>query len=239
MRILRIIPQYSYGMNHSFGTSSPGCPCSILTLYYPRVTPTAHPRLFSGHLLRDVRILYRYHCYSIILHGNITHNLDITLKTYSFADMRNFSQIYIMAVFGTKYRNGLIAPRWRDNLYAMIGQMMKRIDGVMPLCIGGYTDHIHILFSTNGKVSEDEIIRRIKIESAKWINTNRLTVGKFGWQDGSGRFSYSPSQLDDVIRYINNQPEHHRHTTFREEYEKWIKRAGLNIEDHTLPEELL
>ena len=31
MRILRIIPQYSYEINLSFGTSSPGCPCSILT----------------------------------------------------------------------------------------------------------------------------------------------------------------------------------------------------------------
>ena len=167
------------------------------------------------------------------------NDLDIFSKTHSFADMRNFSRIYIMAVFGTKYRNGLISPRWRDNLYAMIGQMMKRIDGVMPLSIGGFTDHIHILFSTDGKVAEDEIIRRIKIESAKWINANRLTLGKFGWQDGSSRFSYSASQLNNVINYINNQHEHHRHVTFREEYENWIKKAGLTVGEYTLPEDLI
>jgi putative transposase len=35
---------------------------------------------------------------------------------------------------------------------------------------------------------------------------------------GYGAFSYSRSQIDSVIKYIDNQEEHHRKATFKDEY---------------------
>ena len=151
--------------------------------------------------------------------------------------MRSFSQIYIMAVFGVKYRLGLIKPPWREHLYAVIGQTLSDIEGVKPIKIGGVADHVHVLFSTRGAVPENEIIRHIKTESSLWVNKKRLVTGKFAWQDGSGRMSYSKSALDDVIRYIANQEEHHKRVSFRDEYESWLRNLGIDYCKFDLPED--
>ena len=152
--------------------------------------------------------------------------------------MRSISQIYIMTVFGVKYRLGLIEESWKEKLYAVIANTLKKIDGVMPIEIGGYKDHIHMLYSTQGKISETEIMTRVKTESSKWINSHRLTVGRFGWQSGGGYFSYSKSQLNSVVNYIRNQTEHHRVKTFHEEYAEWLSKIGIRDMQYLLPDEL-
>ena len=152
--------------------------------------------------------------------------------------MRSVSQIYIMTVFGVKYRLGLIGRVWQNNLYAVIANSLKKIDGVMPIEVGGYKDHIHMLYISQGKVSEMDIMARVKTDSSKWVNTHKLTVGKFGWQSGGGHFSYSKGQLDAVVNYIRRQPEHHKIKTFREEYSEWLERAGIVADNYMLPEDL-
>ena len=152
--------------------------------------------------------------------------------------MRSFSQIYIMAVFGVKYRAGIIHASWKEALYAAIGQTLREMDGVMPVCIGGFKDHVHVLFSTRGNIPEAEIVRKIKTESTLWINSHRLAGCHFAWQEGGARISYSPSAIPDVKRYIENQEEHHRHRTFREEYEALMRKMGYLPEESDLPGEL-
>ena len=152
--------------------------------------------------------------------------------------MRSVSQIYIMTVFGVKYRLGLIGKAWQNELYAVIATSLKKIDGVMPIEVGGYKDHIHMLYSSQGKVSEMDIMARVKTDSSKWVNAHKLTVGKFGWQSGGGHFSYSKGQLDAVVNYIRRQPEHHKVKTFREEYSEWLERAGIGTDNYMLPEDL-
>ena len=142
-----------------------------------------------------------------------------------------------MLVFGVKYRLGLIDPQWSHQLYAVIGNKLKDY-GCAPIIIGGVKDHVHILFSSNGNVSISEIVKEIKIDSTRWINSNRLTIGNFGWQEGSGRFSYSFGQIEDVKRYIANQPTHHNQISFRKEMESMIIRAGQLPGKFDLPEEL-
>jgi putative transposase len=51
---------------------------------------------------------------------------------------------------------------------------------------------------------------------------------------GYGAFSYSHSQIGNVIRYINNQKEHHRKRTFREEYYEFLKKFGIDYEEKYL-----
>ena len=143
-----------------------------------------------------------------------------------------------MAVFGVKYRLGLISPKWQKQLYAIMGQTLNGIDGVKAILIGGVNDHVHVLFSTRGLVAEEEIVRKLKTESSMWINANRLTVGRFGWQNGGGRLSYSHSALPALKRYIANQAEHHNKISFREEYERLLINLGVEYVNYDLPEPL-
>ena len=151
--------------------------------------------------------------------------------------MDNFSQLYVMVVFGVKYRLGLIDARWSRQLYGVIGAKLKEL-GSMPIAIGGVNDHVHILFSTLGHRSLSDIIREVKTASSHWINSNRLTVGKFGWQKGSGRFSYSKGEVDAVKNYILNQPKHHQSISFQQEMDRIMRRYGHNPTEYDLPESL-
>ena len=72
------------------------------------------------------------------------------------------------------------------------------------------------------------------IYDSKWINEKSFTRGRFAWQAGYGAFSYSRSQIEDVVKYILNQQEHHKKRTFREEYVQLLKRFRIDYSDKYL-----
>lgn len=39
------------------------------------------------------------------------------------------------------------------------------------------------------------------------------------------------SNLDDLISYIDNQEEHHRHLTFQDEYRKLLERYRIRFDE--------
>jgi len=52
--------------------------------------------------------------------------------------------------------------------------------------------------------------------------------GKFTWQAGYGAFSYSHFQIDEVVKYIKNQKQHHKKKTFREEYIEFLEQFHVH-----------
>lgn len=64
----------------------------------------------------------------------------------------------------------------------------------------------------------------IKGESAFWINKEKITKSKFEWADEYFAVSVSESMLDKVRAYIDGQEEHHKKTTFQQEYNEFIKK---------------
>jgi REP element-mobilizing transposase RayT len=144
-----------------------------------------------------------------------------------------------MLVFGVKHRYGLISPQWQDKLYAVISQIAKE-QQCKVMAIGGIKDHVHILLSIGGQAPDiATITRNLKSLSSKWINDNRLCMGRFAWQRGSGKFSYSYRDLSMITNYIANQEKHHYTMGFREEIRKLLEASGCqSISDDCLPEEL-
>jgi len=59
-------------------------------------------------------------------------------------------------------------------------------------------------------------------------------AGKFEWQEGYGAFSYSREKLNAVVNYILNQQEHHRKSTFREEYLQLLGDFQISFEEKYL-----
>ncbi len=66
-------------------------------------------------------------------------------------------------------------------------------------------------------------MRLVKGDISELINRKKLTKTKFQWQEGYGAFSNSYSQINDVVKYITNQKEHHHKKTFLEEYNTMLK----------------
>ena len=141
--------------------------------------------------------------------------------------MSTFSQIYIQVVFAVQNRNTLINSSWENELYKYITGIIQN-KGQKLLAINGMPDHIHFLIGMKPACCLADLVKKIKKSSNAFINEKQFCPFKFEWQEGYGAFSYSHSALDDVIRYIVNQKEHHRKISFKEEYKKFL--ISFNIE---------
>lgn len=128
-----------------------------------------------------------------------------------------FSQITIHAVFAVKYRENIIDKSWRNELHQYISGVITN-KAAKSLAVGGWKDHVHILFGLPVTLCISDLMSAVKASSSKWINEKRFTKGKFEWQSGYGAFSIAKSQRNGVINYIINQEDHHRKVSFKEEY---------------------
>jgi hypothetical protein len=83
-------------------------------------------------------------------------------------------------------------------------------------------------------IALSDLVRDVKSDSSVFINGKKWVRGKFNWQEGFGAFSYGRSQLDSVVKYIENQEEHHSRRTFKDEYLSLLKRFNVDYDDRYL-----
>ena len=72
-----------------------------------------------------------------------------------------------------------------------------------------------------------KLIGKIKRNSSKWIKNKDEKYNKFYWQRGYGAFSINESIKKDLINYIDNQEDHHKNMSFKEEYRKFIQKYNI------------
>lgn len=141
-----------------------------------------------------------------------------------------YSQLYVQIVFAVKGRQNLISKKWKDEIYKYITGIITNQKQKL-IVINGMPDHIHILVGIKPNISLSDLVRDIKSNSSKFINEKNWINGKFEWQTGFGAFSYSHSQLTNVIKYIENQEQHHKSKTFKEEYIAFLKLFDIDFKD--------
>ena len=134
-----------------------------------------------------------------------------------------FSRNYIHLVFSTKDRRKTIDKEMQPRLWAYLAGIAKARD-MKAQAVGGTENHVHILFELSATMSLARAALLLKANSSKWMNEQRKG---FAWQEGYGAFSVSPSNSDAVIRYIQNQPAHHRKIGFEQEFRAILRRHGL------------
>ncbi len=144
-----------------------------------------------------------------------------------------YSQLYVQIVFAVKGRENLIIEKNRIETEKYICGIVNNKKS-KPLAIYCNPDHLHILIGLHPTVSVSDITRDIKANSSKFINDKKWVMGKFLWQDGFGAFTYAKSQIDDVAKYILNQPEHHKKKTFKEEYLSMLQKVEIAYDEKYL-----
>jgi Transposase and inactivated derivatives len=144
-----------------------------------------------------------------------------------------YSQIYIHIVFAVMGRQNLINSRHKEELHKYITGIIKN-DGQKPLEINVMPDHTHIFIGLEPDICISDLVRDIKSNSSGFINKNGWVAGKFNWQKGFGAFTYSHSQIDSVIKYINNQEQHHTKKTFKEEYLEMLNKFSICYDEKYL-----
>jgi putative transposase len=141
-----------------------------------------------------------------------------------------YTQIHIQLVFAVKYRAALIDKTWKERLHQYMTGIVQN-NGHKLLRINGMSDHVHVLIGLRSSQSISELMQNLKRDSSAWINTEKLTPYRFAWQEGFGAFSYSHSHIDEVIKYIENQEEHHRKRSFLEEYKTFLQKFEIDFDE--------
>jgi putative transposase len=99
------------------------------------------------------------------------------------------------------------------------------------LRVGGVSDHLHVVTTLPRTVSQAAMVETVKKTSSKWIKGLDSKYRQFYWQRGYGAFSVSPSQLNAVLEYVENQTGHHRSRSFQEEYRDFLRKYGVEFDE--------
>ncbi|MCF0219232.1 MAG: IS200/IS605 family transposase [Muribaculaceae bacterium] len=132
-----------------------------------------------------------------------------------------YSQIYLHVVFAVKYRRAQIPLDKREEIYNYIAGIVS-YNKCKLMCIGGVSDHVHLLISLSPTVCLSKLMQSVKIGSSNFISGQHYSDHPFHWQEGYGAFSVSAIHINVVTDYINNQFEHHSKTSFLNEYRQLL-----------------
>lgn len=148
-----------------------------------------------------------------------------------------YTQIHLQLIFAVKYRKALIHKTWKDELYKYITGIIQKQKHKL-IIINGIEDHLHILVGFRPHQSLSDLMQDIKGSSSAWINEKKfITQDRFAWQEGYGAFSYSHSHLHKVIKYIENQENHHRKMAFIDEYRTFLKLYNIVFDERYILKE--
>lgn len=144
-----------------------------------------------------------------------------------------YTQLFVQLILAVEGRRNKIPANHREMLYQFITAAVQR-NGHKLLCVLCMPDHIHLLVGLSPQIALSDLVHDIKRATTNMFNTKQLLPGPFSWQKGYGAFSYSKSQVPDVIRYIRDQEAYHQKRSFREEYRAFLDKFGVAYDERYL-----
>ena len=142
-----------------------------------------------------------------------------------------YTNLLTHVVFSTKERLPLITNEIKSELFAYLGGLVKELKG-KPIIVNGMSDHVHLLISLSPTVDISKAMRFVKANSSKWVSQK---FGKtYEWQKGYGAFSVSRSNVNTVVKYIQNQEQHHQKFDFRTEFIALLKKNEVDFDEQFL-----
>jgi len=143
---------------------------------------------------------------------------------------QSLARIIVHCIFSTKERSPFFSNDMRAPIHAYLATV-ARDAGCHAYRVGGVANHVHLALALPRTKSVADIIELLKISSSKWIKIQFPRLNNFSWQQGYGAFSVGASELDNLIRYIDNQEEHHRVKTFQEEYRLFLSKYEIEYDE--------
>jgi len=144
--------------------------------------------------------------------------------------MSTYTQICYHIVFSTKGRQPTLTAARRPDLFRYMWGILKNRECHLYR-INGAEDHVHVLTSLHPTVSLADLVKDIKTGSSLWIKAESVFPTFSHWQDGYGALTQSQGEIAGLIEYIKGQEEHHRRTTFADEYRKLLEDHGIEFDE--------
>lgn len=141
-----------------------------------------------------------------------------------------YTSLNYHVIFSTKNRIPWLTLEIEQRVWAFLGGIARK-HKMTALQVGGVEDHIHALLMAPPTIAPCNIAKLLKGGSSLWIHDEFPWLRKFSWQDGYAAFTVSKSNIPDVVRYIQNQREHHRKKTFQEEYLEFLNVNQIEFDE--------
>ena len=144
---------------------------------------------------------------------------------------QSLARLWTHLIFSTKDRFPFLSDKvLRREMHAYLATMLRKHD-CETLIVGGVEDHTHSLFALSRTHAIANVVKEVKRTSSSWIKEASVRLSKFHWQGGYAAFSVSQSNLADVIRYIDNQEEHHKKVSFQDEYRAFLNAYKIEFDE--------
>jgi len=144
---------------------------------------------------------------------------------------QSLARLWTHLIFSTKNRFPFLQDKeLRTNVHAYLAKMLRE-QHCETLVVNGIEDHVHALFALSRTQSIASVVKEIKRTSSGFVKELSPSLKKFHWQNGYGAFSVSQSNLDEALRYIQDQEEHHKRVTFQDEYRAFLKAYGIEYDE--------
>ena len=116
---------------------------------------------------------------------------------------------------GARPLKGAIESQWHRHLRNRV----MSSEGARCHAIGGTDDHVHLAVSIPPTLTVSDWIGELKGASAYYVNKKVANRKVLEWQSGYGVVGFGTKDLPWVIRYVENQREHHGAGTTHERLE--------------------
>jgi putative transposase len=147
--------------------------------------------------------------------------------------MNSYRQSLFHIVFCTYKRKNTLPESQHNELYKYIWGIVKNRKSILYR-INGTENHIHIFCDIHSTIGLADFIKEIKTATNTWMKAS----GKFpefdSWAEGYCGLSYSNKDKEMIIRYIKNQKEHHRITSFENEVRALLVEHGVEFDEKFL-----
>ncbi len=120
-----------------------------------------------------------------------------------------FYQLIYHFVWSTKNRELLLTPTVEALLFPHISYKCKEL-GYTLYAVNGTSDHLHVLLGLTPTILVADVAKKLKGASSYHINHESGLNETLYWQDGYGVVTLRQAEIPKVVRYIQNQKEHHR-----------------------------
>ena len=118
-------------------------------------------------------------------------------------------QLFYHMVWATKNREPLIRQEFEADLWRVLVGKATEL-GALVHAVGGVEDHVHFVASVPPKIALSEFVQQLKGSSSRFVSHRSDIADPFGWQAEYGMLSFDGKQLDQMVKYVRNQREHHR-----------------------------
>jgi len=132
-----------------------------------------------------------------------------------------YSEINLHVVWHTKLSRPLLKPDVEPMAWAALREKAAEMGDVVVHEIGGTETHVHLALTIEPTVLISDLVGVLKGYSAHEVNRRMgLKQKVLQWQTGYGVVSFGTKDLPWVVKYIQNQKEHHARGTIQVRLER-------------------